>query len=114
MATVDKNLENEIPIACDLTAIPIEQREQHRAAAEQLFASVLETRELPTGHAFRLPEEPEMLLKTAEFISLERLCCPFFNFALEVEPNGGPLWLKLTGGEGVKPFIESAFALQPN
>lgn len=114
MVTVDKNLENEIPIACDLTAIPAEQREHHNAAAEQIFASILETRELPDGYAFRLPEEPDTLLKAAEFISLERLCCPFFNFALEVEPKGGPLWLKLTGGEGVKLFIQSAFTLQLN
>jgi hypothetical protein len=28
-----------------------------------------------------------VLLKAAEFISLERLCCPFLGFALEVEPD---------------------------
>jgi hypothetical protein len=104
----------EIPIACDLTAIPAERREQHNAIAEQIFAAVLETRELPIGYAFRLPEELGTLLKAAEFVSLERLCCPFFSFALELEPKGGPFWLKLTGGEGVKLFIESTFTLQPN
>lgn len=114
MVTPNQTLIDELPIACDLTAIPAAQREHHNIIAEQIFASVLETRELPGGYGFRLPEEPDTLLKAAEFVNLERLCCPFFNFALEVEPNGGPLWLKLTGGEGVKPFIESAFTLQPN
>jgi hypothetical protein len=104
----------EIPIACDLTAIPAEYREQHSAIAEQLFAAVLEIRELPDGYAFRLPEEPGMLLKAAEFVSLERLCCPFFGFVLEIEPAGGPLWLKLTGGAGVKEYIAGIFAIQPN
>jgi hypothetical protein len=33
------------------------------------------------------------------------LCCPFFGFALEMEPEGGAVWLSLTGREGVKPFI---------
>lgn len=107
----DKNLKNELPIACDLTAIPAEQREQHNATAEHIFASVLETRELPNGYAFHLPEEPGMLLKAAEFVSLERLCCPFFSFTLEVEPAGGPLWLKLTGGEGVKLFIDRTYTM---
>jgi len=46
-----------------------------------------------------------VLTKAAEFISLERLCCPFLRFSLEVEPEGGPIWLRLTGREGVKAFI---------
>ena len=41
---------------------------------------------LPEGYAFCLPVEPNTLRKTVEFISLERLCCPFLSFALEVEP----------------------------
>lgn len=37
----------------------------------------------------------------------ERLCCPFFRFGLEIEPNSGPLWLRLTGSEGVKEILRS-------
>ena len=62
---------------------------------------------MPDGYAFRLPNESDVLLKAAEFIALERLCCPFFGFSLEVEPEGGALWLRLTGREGVKPFIHA-------
>jgi hypothetical protein len=29
----------------------------------------------------------------------------FFDFSLEVEREGGAVWLSLTGREGVKPFI---------
>lgn len=72
---------------------------------EELFRAVAGVRELPNGYAFRLPNEPDVLLKAAEFVSLERLCCPFFGFVLEVEPEGGAVWLGLTGREGVKPFI---------
>jgi len=110
MLLKDQNSENGPVIACDLTAIPAEQREQHNATAEQLFAAVTEIRELPNGYAFRLPEAPGTLLKAAEFVNLERLCCPFFSFTLEIEPQGGPLWLKLTGPEGVKQFLRSEFA----
>lgn len=100
---------NAIPIACDLTAIPVERRAQHEAITRQLFAAVQEIQGLPNGYAFRLFEEPGILVKAAEFVTLERLCCPFFGFTLEVEPKGGSLWLKLTGGEGVKEFIQSEF-----
>ncbi len=60
---------------------------------------------MPDGYAFRLPGEHDLITKTAEFISLERLCCPFLRFALEVGAEGGDVWLRLTGREGVKEFI---------
>lgn len=44
----------------------------------------------------------------AKYIENDRLCCPFFNFGVEVEPNNGPLWLRLTGGEGVKEILQIA------
>lgn len=46
-------------------------------------------------------------MKVAEFIANERLCCPFFGFTVEVEPQGGVLWLHLTGRDGVKSFIQA-------
>jgi hypothetical protein len=95
----------ESPIACDMSAIDPGLRAGHVATGAQLFRAAEEIRELPDGYAFRLPPDDDTLLKTAEFISLERLCCPFLGFALKVEPEGGPVWLRLTGREGVKAFI---------
>jgi hypothetical protein len=95
----------ESPIACDMGAIDPGLRASHVATGAQLFRAVEEIRELPDGYAFRLPPDSDPLLKAAEFISLERLCCPFLGFALEVGPEGGPVWVRLTGREGVKAFI---------
>jgi hypothetical protein len=93
------------PIACDMSAIEPGRRAQHIATGGEVFSAAAEIRELSDGYAFRLPNESDTLLKTTEFISLERLCCPFLGFFLEVGPEGGPVWLRLTGREGVKPFI---------
>ncbi|HEY0174711.1 MAG TPA: hypothetical protein VGB98_27085 [Pyrinomonadaceae bacterium] len=93
------------PFACDMTAIEASQRGPHIATTGELFRAVEEIRELPNGYAFRLPNESDVLTKAAKFIALERLCCPFFGFTLEAEPEAGPLWLSLTGRDGVKPFI---------
>ncbi|MFL5806860.1 MAG: hypothetical protein ACJ8CR_34670 [Roseiflexaceae bacterium] len=103
----------EIPIACDLTAIPAGEREAHELLARQLFfETVPERQELPDGYAFRFRADQYPVL--AEFIANERRCCPFFRFTLEVTPAQGPLWLRLTGGDGVKDFIQSAFpAVRP-
>ena len=97
--------EKESPFACDMTAIAAEQRGAHLATIEELFRAVESIRELPNGYSVRLPNESAVLLTAAEFIALERLCCPFFDFNLEIEREGGAVWLSLTGGEGVKPFI---------
>jgi len=37
----------------------------------------------------------------------ERLCCPFFGFGLRIKPEGGAVWLSLTGRDGIKPFIRA-------
>jgi hypothetical protein len=88
-----------------MNAIAPEERGQHIAAIEAVFGAAQEIRELPDGYSFRLPNETPMLLRVADFIAKERLCCPFFGFAVQLEPEGGALWLSLTGREGVKPFI---------
>src|SRR5690242_3726437 len=98
----------DIPLACDLMAIPAQEREAHELLAKQLFFEVVpERHELTDGYAFRFRADQYPLL--AEFIASERLCCPFFHFTLEVTPAQGPLWLRLMGGEGVKEFIEAEF-----
>jgi hypothetical protein len=99
------DVERESPFACVMEAIEPSKRQQHIATAEFVFAAVTEVRELPNGYAFHLPNASEMLRKVGDFIALERLCCPFFGFTLEVEREGGAVWLQLTGREGVKPFI---------
>lgn len=105
--TKDSSAERVSPFACRMDAIEADRRPQHISTARHLFSSVSEIKELSNGYAFRLPDESEVLLKVAEFISLERLCCPFFDFTLEVEREGGDVRLHLTGREGVKPFIRA-------
>lgn len=93
------------PFVCSMTAIPAEQRKAHLGTIEKLFRAVQCIEELPNGYTFHLPNQSEVLLEAAQFIALERLCCPFFSFHLNVEGERGALRLSLTGQEGVKPFI---------
>jgi hypothetical protein len=93
------------PLACTLSALAPAERVLHLAAIAEVFGAVEEIRGLPDGYAFRLPGESAWVRKVADFITQERLCCPFFGFGIELEPEGGALWLRLTGREGIKPFI---------
>lgn len=98
-----------LPIVCDLSAVSAAERERLMAAVPALFGTVEAVHALPDGYAFRFAAEPGRLLAMAEFVEHERQCCPFYTFALEVEPGGGPLWLRMTGGEGVKDFMQAVF-----
>jgi hypothetical protein len=93
------------PIACDMSVLSPSQRQTHLATSRDLFAEVQAIRELTDGYEFQLADNRETVLKVAEFVTLEKLCCPFLNFAIEVEAEGGPVTLSLTGREGVKAFV---------
>lgn len=97
---------NQSQLACDMTAIPAEQRPVHLAKSRELFSRIDETCELPNGYEFRFADDPNVLTRLADFISLEKLCCPFLRFEIAVEAENGPVWLRLIGRDGVKEFIQ--------
>ena len=101
-------------IVCDLTAIPAAARDAHMTNAAQLLQASEAVQALPDGYAFRLPNQAGMWLAAAQFIENERRCCPFFRFALEVEPDHGAIWLRMTGADGVKQLVETMFGEQIN
>lgn len=99
----------ELPIACDMTALDASQRERQHLLLKKFGAALQETESLEDGYAFRFAADTATILDIAEFITIERLCCPFLNFELEIGPAGSPAWLRLTGRAGVKEFIEAEF-----
>ena len=97
---------DDVPLACDLGALDERTRAAHLALAGQLMhGGAAEVRDLPDGYAFLF--DAAQYGEVAQFVANERLCCPFFAFALEVAPAHGPLWLRITGGQGVKEFLHS-------
>ena len=99
------NKHEDQPFFCDLTAIPADKREKHLAAIPAIFQAAQDVKELPNGLAFQFQNEPGRFRSLADFIEYEQLCCPFEGLAVEIEPNGGSIWLRLTGGDGYKEFL---------
>lgn len=99
----------ESPFACDMTALDATQRQRWDTLLQLLSEKQQELRELPDGYALRFPAESEVVRDVAEFITYERLCCPFFDLELVLERERGPLWLRIKGREGAKDFIRSEF-----
>ena len=93
------------PIACRLDAFGPRERKRHAALSRELRARVQAVEELPRGLAFRFAEDPDFSRRLVEWVSLERRCCPFLEFELQLGEGDEPLVLRLTGGEGVKGFL---------
>lgn len=102
--------QNETAIACDPNALTPDQQERWvNEIVPKLYSQVQEIQELPNGWSWRLPSTPEILSLIAEDLNMERLCCPFVHYTLEIEPNHAPFLLRMTGGAGVKEFLRMAF-----
>lgn len=112
MLESDENSHPQLILACNLAAIPADQREAHNQTTRALFTSVQEVRDLPDGYAFRLPTTNDALLQASTFVANERLCCPFIGFTIEVAAQEGGMWLKLTGVDEVKEFLRAEFVSQ--
>ena len=103
--------ENEYSIACDLSGINAHQRRRYETLIAEMRTAGQEARELPDGYAFRFPSEGSIFLAISEWITLERLCCPFLRLVLETDGEGGPTWLRVTGREGVKEFLRAELGI---
>src|SRR5215207_4615348 len=100
--------ESKPALVCDLKAMDDEQRERYRTLRRRLGDDFQEAQELEEGYAFRHSSEAGLLVALAEYVSLERLCCPFFDFAIEVGRDGGEVWLKMTGDLEAKRILQAA------
>lgn len=98
------------PIACQPKALDAAQRKRQQALLETVRRKVQTTQELNGGFALRLPSEPETFLELAEWIGLEHRCCPFIEFALEWRRDDS-VWVRLTGGPGVKEALAAAMGI---
>src|SRR5215467_12194729 len=98
----------ESPFICYVYALSPKERNRHfNELGPTLRKLKTGVRELADGYEFQFPTDPKTFQHVAEWVAGERLCCPFFEIQMRVEKEGGPLWLRLTGREGTKQFIQS-------
>ena len=72
--------------------------------------TVLAKHELPDGLALSFRGDAAAFVQLAEWISLERRCCPFLAFALEWKQDDS-VSVRLTGEPGVKEFIAAEMGI---
>jgi hypothetical protein len=98
---------SEAPLACRIDALDAPRRERHRVLLRELVDSVSDVEDLPDGIAVRFPARPYVFLRLAEWIELERACCPFLELGLVFENRLPTMRLDVRGPAGVKELLRA-------
>ena len=103
-------MSSETPLVCNMGVFTPAQSDSHIWTTTQLIRAVRSVQEVENGYEFTFPNETKFISKLAEFISNERLCCPFLEFRLQVISDQVPISLSLTGPIGTQEFLLAEFA----
>jgi hypothetical protein len=95
---------SEPPIACTLSAA--ELRERRAGLLPGLLARAVERVPVSNGYGWRFAPASDFLSAVAPVIEAERRCCPFLRFVVTAEPNGGPIYLEVTGPPGTRELLD--------
>jgi hypothetical protein len=99
-------------LACNLNAISESELPTYKSLCARLREAITERRELADGYAFRLSDESMSLVDAARWVNLERLCCPFLTFGLEITGSDHDYWLMLEGPPEAKAIVREALVLE--
>lgn len=97
---------------CNINALSAAERAQHNQLGNKLMAARKQVVEMENGFEFQYSPKDVSLAELADWVNAEAKCCPFFDFHIDVEKEATLLCLRLTGEEGIKPFIRAEFQVQ--
>jgi hypothetical protein len=97
---------------CNIKALSPDERVRHDKLNQKLLAARKEVIETAKGYELQFRPAEVSLAELAEWVTAESKCCPFFDFHIDLEHEGSLLCLRLTGEEGIKPFIRAEFRVQ--
>jgi hypothetical protein len=96
-------------LTCNLNAISAIGKPRYSDLVKRIRAAIQDRTEIVDGYEFKLDSKTVALPEVAESISMERLCCPFLILQLSATGHQEHWVLTLSGPEGVKPILQSAF-----
>lgn len=100
----------ELPIACTLQPADLARR---RDLLTALRAAAADVQSIDEGLVLHFAAQPGLLARLAEVIDLERQCCRFLRFRIDVEPDGGTVTLTVSGPPGTSGFLADELGLEP-
>jgi len=95
-----------MPLVCIPGAIP--NRPRYNELRQKLTVAIAARHDTENGKSWDFSEEQISISETAEWIEMERRCCPFLTFRLETKDESGHR-LTMTGPEGTADFLSIEF-----
>jgi hypothetical protein len=95
--------------ACNLKAISAAEWPRYNDLVKRIRAAIRDRSEISNGYAYKMDGKAVTLPEAAEWVSMERLCCPFLTLQLSASGNQADWLLTLTGPIGVKQLITVEF-----
>lgn len=96
-------------MACDLSRLDGDRRKREQELLGRFRRQWVKEAETDDGAWFTGAAQPEELASLGELLGLERLCCPFLAFRLEVTQEER-CRLYISGPSGAKDLILAEFA----
>lgn len=93
------------PVVCTLS--PADLRGRREGLLSELVRLAGAGEPLPDGYRLRFAATGDVLATIARTVEAERQCCRFLRFGITVEPDGGPIFLELTGPDGTSGFVKA-------
>jgi hypothetical protein len=98
------------PIACQLKALDAGQRKRQKELLGIVRGKIRKTVELPDGFALQMPSDHPSFMEVAEWVSLERRCCAFAEFTIEMRLDD-TVWVTVTGRSGAKEVLAAEMGI---
>jgi hypothetical protein len=103
------SMASESKFTCNVDALNPAERAQHKQLTRKLISARNEVVEAAKGYEFQFNSSRVSVAELAAWVEAEAKCCPFFDFHIDLEREGSLVCLRLTGEEGIKPFIRAEF-----
>lgn len=101
---------NTLEVACKISVFDSEERNHYDELRKEL-TEAMSVEKITNGYTFIFSNDQTLLLKIAEWISLENRCCPFIKFSLNVSGDSESIRVEMTGNEDVKKLLKEEFQL---
>ena len=95
----------DLPIVCTLTTDQLQERRVN--IIEPIRNAAIKTEEISKGYAYTFHPQPDLLVRLAQLIDLERGCCRFLTFGIIA--NNETIRLEITGPPSAKMLIVDFF-----
>jgi hypothetical protein len=99
-------------LSCDLSALSETQRRRHSELTNFVLNEHVNAEELEDGYRIEFPNSANAFLMISEWVTIERLCCPFLSISLETDQEDNPIRVTIIGPPGTNQLLKAVIEVE--